>query len=290
MKPIPRSAIALTLVVVALAAVASVASLVWDGAYPPPSPAPLINRMLAETRGYCAATLLVAIPLSLLGLRAAARGSVRGRLVWIGALAYFVYTYLEFAVSPPFTALFLVYVVAFACAIPALVIGVASIDVSELHERLGPKLPRRATAVFSLLLATLLSLAWLKDIVARTIAGAFEWRTGADAVGHVVHALDLGLQVPLGIASGVLLLRRRPAGDLVGAMMLVNAVCMGGALTAMVAWPAAVSGGSVWTAWPFAIAWAVAIAFAFAFFRRVEIAPGAWLSPQSIGRAEPRSQ
>ena len=86
-------------------------------------------------------------------------------------------------------------------------------------------------------------------------------------MGHVVHALDLGLQVPLAISAGVLLLRGRPAGDLVAAMMLVNVICMGAALTAMVAWSSAASGARAWSAWPFAVAWAVAIGFAVAFFR-----------------------
>lgn len=225
--------------------------------------------MLAEARGYCAATLLVPISLSLLALRAASRGSIRGRLVWIGSLAYFVYTYLEFAVSPPFTVLYLVYVVAFACAIPALVMVAASMDITELHEMFGARTRRRSIAVFSLVLAALLALAWLKDIVSRSLAGSFGWPVGADAIGHVVHALDLGLQVPLGIASGVLLLRRRPAGDLIAAIMLVNAVYMGAALTAMVAWAAAASGARLWIAWPFAIAWAIAIIFAVSLFRAV---------------------
>jgi hypothetical protein len=268
MRRVPRSALVLSLIVVALAATASLTTLVWDGSYPNPSPAPVVNRMLAEARGYCAATLLVAIPVTLLALRAALGGSTRARLVWIGSLAYFVYTYLEFAVSPPFTALYLLYVAAFACALPALVMGVASIELTELRETFGARIPRRSVAVFSLALAALLALAWLKDIVGRSLAGAFGWPIGADAVGHVVHALDLGLQVPLGIAAGVLLLRRRPEGDLVAGIMLVNAVCMGGALTAMVAWTSAISGASVWNAWPFAAAWATAIGLALAFFRK----------------------
>jgi hypothetical protein len=267
MKPVPRSAVLLSLIVVLLAAAASLATLVWDGSFPEPSPAPLVNRVLAEARGWSAATLLVAIPLALLSLRAASRGSIRGRLVWIGSLVYFVYTYLEFAVSPPFTALYLVYVVAFACATPALVMGVASIKVTELEHTFGARIPRRSIAVFSLLLAALLALAWLKDIVGRSLAGTFGWPIGADAVGHVVHALDLGLQVPLGIAAGVLLWRRRPAGNLVASMMLVNGICMGAALTAMVASSSAASGASMWSAWPFATAWAVEVAFAIAFFR-----------------------
>ena len=253
MRPVPRAAVVLTLVVVAMAAASSLATLLWRGAFPDPPPAPVVNLMLAEARGYSAATLLVAIPLALLSLRSACRGSIRGRLMWTGSLAYFVYTYLEFAVSPPFTALYLLYVTAFACAIPALVMGAA--------------VPRRGVAIFSLLLAALLASAWLRDILSRTAAGAFGWPLGADAVGHVVHALDLGLQVPLGIAAGILLLRHRPAGDLLAAIMLANGVCMGGALTGMVAWSSAAAGAAVWSAWPFGVAWAAGIAFAIAFFR-----------------------
>jgi hypothetical protein len=267
MRPVPCAAVVLSLVVLASAAAASVATLVWDGSFPEPSPASVVNRVLAEARGWSAATLLVAIPLTLFSLRAASRGSMRGRLAWIGSLAYFVYTYLEFAVSPPFTALYLLYVAAFACAIPALLMGAASIDVRELQETFGAGVPRRATAAFSLVFAGLLALAWLKGIVGRSLAGSFGWPVGADAVGHVVHALDLGLQVPLGVASGVLLIRRRPAGDLIAAIMLVNAVCMGAALTAMVAWGSVAARESAWMAYPFAIVWAVAIVFALRFFR-----------------------
>jgi len=56
--------------------------------------------------------------LAAISLAAAYRGSLRGRLVWVGSLSYFVYTYLEFAVSPPFTALYLLHVTAFGSAIP----------------------------------------------------------------------------------------------------------------------------------------------------------------------------
>jgi hypothetical protein len=134
--PIPRAAVVLTIVVVACATAASFVTLGWRGSFPNPSSAS-VNGVLAEARGWSAATLLVAVPLSILSLAAAHRGSLRGRLAWLGSLAYFVYTYLEFAVSPPFTALYLVYITTFACAIPALVMGVASIQVDDLPDRLG---------------------------------------------------------------------------------------------------------------------------------------------------------
>ena len=264
-KRAPLAAAVLSLVVVACAATASLATLAWSGSFPTKSAAPAVNQVLAEARGWSAATLLLAIPVTLLALRAARRGSLRGRLVWIGALGYFVYTYLEFAVSPPFTALYLVYVTALGCAIPALVIGVASVDLAELSLTLGARAPRRTVAGFSLVIAALLAFAWLGGIVGRTRAGAFGWPVGEDAVAHVVHALDLGLQVPLGIAAAVLLLRRRAAGDLVAAMMLVNAVLMGAALTAMVVFAAAASHTSAWSAAPFALFFGIAVVVAGAF-------------------------
>jgi hypothetical protein len=265
--PEPGAAAILSIAVLACAAVASIVTLLWRGSFPEAPTTTVVNVPLAEARGWSAATLLLVIPLSVVSLVAGHRGSLRGRLVWVGSLAYFVYTYLEFAVSPPFSALYLLYVAAFACAIPALVMGVASVDVDALPAAFGDRAPRRSVAVFSLLVSTVLSLAWLKEIVSKTLGGTFGWPVGVDAVGHVVRALDLGLQVPLGIAAGFLLLRRRPGGDLLAAIMLVNAVCMGAALTAMVAWTPAASGEKVWMAGWFALVWTVGAFLAVAFFR-----------------------
>lgn len=161
-RPIPRSAAILTIVVLLCAGMASVATLAWQGSFPNLTRVPGVNSVLAEARGWSAATLLVAIPLSAVSLGAAGRGSLRGHLAWAGSLAYFVYTYLEFAVSPPFTALYLVYIIAFACAIPALMMSMASIDVGALPGALGERPTRRLVAIFSLLIAALLTLAWLR--------------------------------------------------------------------------------------------------------------------------------
>jgi hypothetical protein len=267
MKPIPRSATVLSIVVVVSAVAASLVTLVWPGSFPDPSPESIGNTVLAEARGWSVATLLVAIPLVILSLRAAYRGSLRGQLVWLGGLAYFVYTYLEFAVSPPFTALYLVYIAAFACAISALVIGVASIDIAELSVAFGDRFPRRTIATFSIVFALLLAMAWLRGITSMTLAGAFGWPAGEGAVRHVVHALDLGLQVPLGIATGVTLLQRRSAGLLLSSIMLVNVVCMGAALTAMVLWSTTDAGTNRWIAAPFALEWLLGVILAVAFFR-----------------------
>jgi hypothetical protein len=257
----------LTWVAVIGAAAASIATFQYDSAFPDPSPAPTINNALAEARGWSIVTVFIALPLLRVGWVKSGLGSLAGRLTWLGTLAYLVYTYLELAVSPPFTALYLIYICTFACALVALIMGVASIDTEELARAVGERAPRRLIAAFGLATGVVLSLAWLKVIVSRTVAGDFGWPTGEAAIGHIVHALDLGLQVPLCIAAAILLLRKRAAGYVVGAIMLVNAVCMGAALTAMVAASALRSGQSMLASAPFAVLPLTAAAMTILFFR-----------------------
>lgn len=275
LKPVPRSAVMLTISAIVAAAAASIITLAWAGSFRDASPESIENGVLAEARGWSAATLLVSIPLAVASLRAARRGSIRGRLVWLGGLVYFVYTYLEFAVSPPFSALYLPYVVAFASAVCALVIGVGQVDVAELPMAFGDRVPRVRVVIFSFLFVALLASAWLGDIASRTLAGTFGWPVGKAAVQHVVHALDLGLQVPLGVATGVLLLRRSAAGLLLAAIMLVNVVCMGAALTGMALWSTTDAGTSAWVAAPFAFVCLIGVALAIVFFRSARSEPGA---------------
>jgi hypothetical protein len=83
------------------AAAAALATLADDATFPSPSPAPVFNGALAEARGWSLVTLCMALPLSLSAMVLAMRGSLAGRLAWLGTLAYLAYTYLELAVSPP---------------------------------------------------------------------------------------------------------------------------------------------------------------------------------------------
>jgi hypothetical protein len=270
MQPPSRSAATLSLVSAGSAAAASLVTLLWAGAFPDPPGLVGSNAALAEARGWSFVTLSVALPLLAFSLAAARRGSVSGQLAWLGTLAYLVYTYLEFAVSPPFTALYLVYILAFASAIPALVLGVRAVDAAALQRRLGDRFPRRGIAAFGFASGILLTLAWLKEIVAQTVAGQFGWPSGVEAIGHVVHALDLGLQVPLGIAAGVLLWRGKPGGVLLAPILLINSVCMGLALTAMVVSSALSGGRSPFEGAPFAVVPILATALAARFFRSLE--------------------
>ena len=277
-RGVSLSSLALTVGALLGAVAASAGILLWEGAFPAPSPAPPVNTLLAEARGWSIVTLLV-VPGAAIALAAARRGSLRGRLVWAGSMAYLVYSYLEFAVSGPFTPLFLVYVVTLALAVPALVVAAASVNVAALPRWFGGRTPRRLTAAVALLFACGLAATWLKRILLRVASADFGWPDAYGSVGQVVHALDLGLLVPLGIAAGILLLQRRPAGYLIAAIWLVVALEMGAALTAMVAVSAVTTRQNLLAAAPFGVVPLVAGALGLAYFRAVRAPPPLASSP-----------
>ena len=281
------AATGLSAVAAAFAAAASLTTLLWDGAFPPPPALEGINAALAEGRGWSLITLSVALPLLALGLTSARQGSRSGYLVWLGTLVYLVYTYLELAVSPPFTVLYLPYILVFACALPALIQGALALNAGAIQRALAERFPRRGIAAFGLASGVLLSLAWLKGIVAQTVAGQFGWPSGIAAIGHVVHALDLGLQVPLSTATAVLLLRNKPAGCVLAGVMLTNSVCMGLALTAMVASSALVAGRNPLEALPFAVIPIVASVLGARFFRALELPADLHVGPGGGLRLSP---
>ena len=268
LRRIPGAAQVLSLIAVVCAVIASVSILLWAGAFPLPTPAPPFNAALAEARGWSAVTLCLVAPLALDALVLAPR-SMRARLAWAGTMGYLVYTYLEFSVSGPFTALYLVYVASFACAIPALMMAVGSIDIPTLSRWFSGGVPRRVAATLALVFATGLSIAWLGGIATRILEGRFGWPDAYASIGQVVRALDLGMLVPLAIASGVLLFRRRPSGYLVTAIWLVVGTAMGAALVAMVGATAVASNRSLLTAVPFALLFAMVLGLAIPFFRAV---------------------
>src|SRR5215212_9450716 len=63
-----------------------------------------------QLRGNDLVTLFVAAPLLAGALLATVRGSLRGRLLWLGTLGYMLYNYLFYAVGAAYNLLFLVYV------------------------------------------------------------------------------------------------------------------------------------------------------------------------------------
>lgn len=190
------------------------------------------QRMVAEGIGWDLVTLFLAVPVTLAALPGLARGTLRGRLLAAGMLAYFFYQYLMYATAWAFGPLFLLFVAIYAASLAGIGWIVSTIPLASLGERFSARFPARGMAIFSVVMAVILVGMWLGRIVPAMqgeIEGTLEGQTTL-----VVQALDLGIVVPLAVFTGVLAWRRRPLGYLLAGVFVVKGVAMAAAITAMV--------------------------------------------------------
>lgn len=202
-------------------------SYVTDGVY-----ANNAVRVVAEGVGWDAVTLFVVVPAMLVAAWFIGRGSVRARLAAIGLFGYIAYQYLMYAMFWAIGPLFPLFVLLYPLALLGIAWTVATLDLDELARGVGPGFPRRSLAVFAVVMSALLLAMW----VPRIVAGIAGDPAAAGLLGTptlTVQALDLGLVVPLALATAALVWRRHRVGYLLGALFLVKAVTMAAAIVAM---------------------------------------------------------
>jgi len=193
--------------------------------------APQIYRdpalLLPQNLGTDVVTLCVAIPL--LGIAAGAMriGSLRARLLWLGALGYLVYAYGMYALGVRWNPLFLAYLTLFSLSFFALVIGLLGTDAAVVRSR-ATGVPVRAVAAYLIAIAILVSGVWLKEEVGSLLQGTVPVSVQQfEAPTNIVHVFDLGLVLPAMVIAAVLLLRDRPWGYVLAGMLLVKASTIG---------------------------------------------------------------
>ncbi len=227
----------------------------------------------SEGVGWDVVTLFLVVPALAACLPGLWKGSLRARLMAMGILAYFLYQYLEYAVSVAYSPLFLVYVGAFAVSLAGIVVLASGIDLADLAARFGTRFPRRSVTGLGILFVVLLSGMWL-PLVLRTMTAADAGGALAGGTTLVVQAFDLGLLVPLGIFTAISAWRRHPAGYLLGSVVVVKAVAMALALVAMIVAEGLATGA--WAVPPMAVFGAVAVisaAIGFRLFGGIEPQP-----------------
>jgi hypothetical protein len=190
------------------------------------------QRVVAEGIGWDIFTLFIAVPALLIATRLILRGSFRGRLFAVGLFGYLFYQYLMYAVTWALGPLFPLFIVIYALSLVGIAWFLASLVREGLTGRFSGAFPRLGIALLCFFMAAVLVLLWGQRIAAG-LRG--DWKTAMLFGGTtlVVQALDLGIIVPLAVACGVLVLRRRPAGYLLSSIVVVKMVAMAAAICAM---------------------------------------------------------
>jgi len=230
-KSLPAFALPLSIAAGVLAAGAALQGLVNEATY-----ASEAASFAIQGRAQDLVTVVWVLPLYGVALYHLRRGSLAARLGWLGMLLYFAYTYLLAAMGLAYNSLFLLYVAIYSISLVLLIVGLTCVHLSDLPWRFSLRLPRRAIAVFMLLLGAALAGLWLMQIVPALAAGTPPAML-ADTVTQslVVQALDLGVIVPLSVAGGIALWQGTGLGYLLSGLVLTKAVTMGPALLSMAA-------------------------------------------------------
>ncbi len=211
-----RAAYVLSSVVAIASLVAAVAGLTIKDLYQDGS-----SWATAALRGGDLVTLAVAVPILIVAMVLANRGSARARLVWIGALAYTVYNFAFYVFGATFNDMFLVHVVAFSSSIFALIIAMTDLDASAIADRYRAAAPTRAVAGLLVLVGVVFAVLWSAFSISYAVSGRISLGAAPLDGMHTVFAIDLSLMVPAMVLAGVLLWRRRPWGFVMGAAMSI---------------------------------------------------------------------
>ena len=175
----------------------------------------------AVWRGNDLVTLFVAVPLLLIALVLARRGSRRAGLIRLGMLDYALYNFAFYLFAAAFNAMFLFYVLLVALSIFALIYGLSDLDVAAVKASFRERTPVRWIAGLMIFIAsgltTIYVMQWLNFILSGQIPDIIP---KTDHPTNIVPALDLTLLVPWMVVGGIWLWRKRPWGYVIAAVIL----------------------------------------------------------------------
>jgi hypothetical protein len=218
----------LSVLVLVLATAAAVTGLAAPGVYRDAA------TVIPQALGQDAVTLFVVVPLLAVATAATWRGSLRGRLLWLGALGYMTYAYGTYALWAHWNPLFLVYVALFGLSLYAVALGLVRTDPVELRAAFVTRPPARPIAWFLGLTAVLVSSLWLTEEVMALVQGVVPPTiVQMESDTNVIHVFDLAVVMPAFAITAVLLWRDRPWGYVLAGVLLVKAATIGLAVLAM---------------------------------------------------------
>ena len=166
-------------------------------------------------------TLVVAVPLLVIALVMARRGSVQGPLSWLGLVGYAVYNYAYYLLGAALNAFFLLYVVAFVLSAVTLIVALSRLDASHVAASFRSTTPVRIIGGYLAFVGLGLAFTWV------TMWAAYAFANQPTPVEpeafKLVAALDISLMATGLTFGGVLLWRRKALGYVIAAIASIQA-------------------------------------------------------------------
>jgi hypothetical protein len=193
--------------------------LLWSGLYHDSS------WVVCQLRGQDLVTLFLVVPGLAITMPQARIGNLRGRILWLGLMAYAVYTYAMNSFEVKQNSFFIPYIALLSLATLSVAGGAVNARPRGFKLVLKGHFPRLSTAWFLMLTGGLMASLWLTDIV---------WNMALNRVPSTVikfetpsvgaYVLDLAFLIPAYISGGVLLALDHAVGYLMAGILLVQAL------------------------------------------------------------------
>ncbi len=179
-------------------------------------------------------TLFAGIPLLIISLVFACKGSVRGKFLLAGTLGYFLVTYLFYMTMGMYNVFYLGYVSLLGLSFFAFYLVIASFDINKLPEIFSVSAPHRFAGGFLIFCASCIAFLWLGIVIPPLIDGSIVPIQVEHYTTLIVQGFDLSLLHPIAFVSGFLFLRKKNYGYLLAPVYLVFLSILMTALTAKV--------------------------------------------------------
>lgn len=150
-------------------------------------------------------TLCVSVPLLLIAFARYQRGRLRGALLLISAIPFFLYNGASMTFGAMFNRMFLVYVAIFSASLFAFVIALTIVDTHALSEHMSPRVPRRGIAIFLFVAGIGNFFLWLSELIGPLLSGGAPANLGPYTT-MFTHGLDSAVITPATVITGIWLL------------------------------------------------------------------------------------
>jgi hypothetical protein len=188
----------------------------------------LTPDFLAQALAQDIVNLALVSPAMLVLALLALRGSLCSYLIWLGVVTFTVYNYVIYVFAIPFGPLFLLWIAVLGLSLYALIGGVATVDHAAVAVRFRTRRPVTVTAWSLIVIAGLFALLWLSEDVPALLSGKTpQSLIDQGVITNPVHILDLAFFLPAVVVAGVMLLRGKALGYVVGPALVVFLVLTG---------------------------------------------------------------
>ena len=218
-------------------------------------------------------TLVLSIPLLIIAFVLYRRNLLRGGLLLLSAIPYFIYIGASMTFSAAFNSAFLLYVALLSVSFFTFLTVVSTINSTGLPRHVLPGFPHRGLAIFLFIAGIGTFLLWLSELVGPLLTGSAPANLGPYTT-MFTHGFDSAIITPALLITAVFLLQRRSAGYLFAAPLLVFCAEIGFTVIAAtifqalagIIFPIGVYIGMIGT---WVIMGAFAIGFAIRYFRNI---------------------